>query len=141
MPLLGAPALSGLRGGLIPVTDAVDGAETVERAAKAAKSLPYFGNILVKRTATDIGMHAPDGMDETVSADDHARIGVQVIKDAKFFTTEFAASSRPEYQFQTLRMDFGAVEGKRGRRQVGVTRQANISGGFAATQDGFHPRD
>ena len=122
----------GLR--LIPVADAVNRPEAFEAAPKLLEGLADLRNILVQGAAPYVRVDAPDCMDEAIAADDHAGIGVQVIKNTDLLPPEFTALAWTKDQLQSLGVNFGAVKVKDVRREVGVARETAIARGFAAPE-------
>ncbi len=119
----------------------MDGAQAVERPAVVGVSISDLRDVLVERSTPDIGVHAPDGMDQTMSADDDAGIRVQVIEDTKFLAAELPLLVSTEDELEPLGMHFGSVEEEYVRAERGVAGEAAIAGGFASAQDGANARD
>ena len=74
----------------------MDGPEAVEGVAVAHESLPNFGDVLIESATPDVGMDAPNRMNQAVSADNHARIHVQVIENPDFLAPQFITLQGPE---------------------------------------------
>ncbi len=119
----------------------MDGAQAVERPAVVGVSVSDLRDVLVERTAPDIGVYAPDGVDQAMSADDDAGIRVQVIEDTKFLAAELPLLVSTEDELEPLGMHFGSVEEEYVRTERGVAGEAAIAGGFASAQDGANARD
>ena len=97
-------------GRFVPIADAVDRPEAVQLAAMVFEGVADLGHVLVQRTAADVGVHAPDGVDQAVPADDHAGIGVQMVEDAELLASEFVLLAAGEDELEALGMDFRSVE-------------------------------
>jgi hypothetical protein len=119
----------------------VDGPEAVQSAAMLQERIADLRDVLVERAAPDVGVHAPDRVDEAVAADDDARVGVEVVEDADLLAAELATLAGAEDQFESFGVDLGAVETEDVGREVGVAREPAVAGRLAAAQHGVDACD
>ena len=67
------------------VADAVHGAEGTEVELVVFKELAHLHDILIERAAANVGMHAPDGVDQRLASDHDALVFIEVGEDAEGF--------------------------------------------------------
>ncbi|MEY3950072.1 MAG: hypothetical protein RJB43_1427 [Verrucomicrobiota bacterium] len=82
----------------------MDGAQAIERPAVVGVGVSDLRDVLVERTTPDIGVYAPDGVDQAVAADDDARIRVQVVEDAELLAPELPFLVPAEVARDALRL-------------------------------------
>jgi len=119
----------------------MDGAQAIERPAVVGVSVADLRDVLVERTAADIGVYAPDGVNQAVATDDDAGIRVQVVEDAELLAAELMFLAAGEDELEPLGMDFRAIEAEHVGAERGIDGEAAVARGLAAAQDGANTRD
>ena len=118
----------------------MDGAEAGEALAVLAEEVANLHDVLVERAAADVGVLAPDRVDEGVAAHDHPGVGLEVEEDAQFLAPDLPAAPAAELDLEPVGMHVRSAEGERAGRELRVARQAAVPCGLGPPKHGAEPR-
>ena len=79
--------------------------EAVERKPVFLEGRADLDDVLVERAAADVGMNAPDGMDELLAGDDRVPVRVQVGEDAELLPADLVLAALGELDLEAVGMD------------------------------------
>ena len=126
---------------VVDISYAVYRLEALEFASVRRKCISDFYDVLIEGATSDIGMDAPDGMNEAAAGEDCSFVRYQVGENSQLFATDLYGLTVAEGYFQTGGINVGAAKLKDLLIQFGVFGNVEVLSCFGTSKDCVYAGD